>query len=120
MRPVWWMAASSVTSWLGATAILGRWASLEILCGMLGPLVVASATWVLVERTYRRNPEGLTGLMAMAFFGKLAFFGVYVAVMLRVVSLRPVPFIVSFVCYFIALYFMDMIYLRRLFSGRST
>jgi hypothetical protein len=120
MKPVWWMAAASVTSWLVATLIVGRETSLEVLCGMLGPLAVASVTWILVERTYRRNPEGLTGIMATAFFGKLVFFGVYVAVMLRVVSLRPVPFVVSFVCYFIALYLMDMMYLRRLFSGRSS
>ena len=120
MRPVWWMAAASVTSWLAATMIVGRQTSLEILCGMLGPLVVASATWLLVERAHQRNPERLTRLMARAFAGKLVFFGLYVAVMLRVVSLRPVPFVVSFVCYFIALYFMDMIYLRRLFSGRSS
>ncbi len=43
----------------------------------------------LMERTYRRNPERLTAVMIAAFAGKMVFFGAYVAVMLRVLSLRP-------------------------------
>ena len=42
------------------------------------------------------------------------FFGVYVVVMLRVMMLRPVPFVVSFTAYFITLYAMEALLLRRL------
>ena len=41
-------------------------------------------------------------------------FPVYVAVMLRLVSLRLVPFVTAFVIYFIALYAMQALFLRRL------
>ena len=52
--------------------------------------------------------------MIVWFALKFVFFVVYVAVMLRLLSLRPVPFVIAFVSYFIALYAMQAFYLRRL------
>jgi hypothetical protein len=119
MRQVAWMAGASVAGWLVASAIVGTTASLELFCGMLGPLLVACATWVMAERTYTRDPRALTGLMVAAFAFKLVFFGGYVAVMLRVVGLRLVPFAVSFSSYFIALHLVEALLFRRLFAGGS-
>jgi hypothetical protein len=48
---------------------------------------------------------------------KLVFFGAYLTVGLRVLSLRPVPFVVSFTGYFIVLYLIEALYLKRLFWG---
>jgi hypothetical protein len=90
----------------------------EILLGAIAPLVVASGTWVLMERTYTRNPEQLTPLMVKAFAAKMVFFGVYVAVMLRGLSLRPLPFMVSFTSSFVALHLIEAFCLRRLLAGR--
>ena len=56
-----------------------------------------------VARTHAAAPERLTGVMMTGFALKMVFFGVYVVVMLRVLALRPVPFVVSFTGYFIAL-----------------
>jgi hypothetical protein len=114
-----WMVAASVTSWLGVVAVVGWKAGIEVFCGMLGPLAAASGTSLVTERIYKRRPESLTRLMMAAFLGKMIFFGAYVAVMLRVLSLRPVPFVTSFIFYFIVLYLTEALYLRRLFSGRS-
>jgi hypothetical protein len=52
--------------------------------------------------------------MIVGFAVKLVFFGVYVAVMLRVLALRPVPFVTAFTSYFIALYAMQAWFLKRL------
>ena len=121
MKPVGWMVGSSVSSWLAATALVGTRLGVDVLLGMIGPLVVASAAWVLMEGTFRRNPERLTSVMVMAFAGKILFVGAYVAVMLRVFSLRPVPFVASFTSYFIALHLMEALWLRRLFAdGRQS
>ena len=117
MTPVWWMVGLSGLSWLAAAALLGPQARLEVLYGMLGPLAMVSGSWVLMERAYRRSPERLTTVMVAAFAGKLVFFGAYVAVMLRVLSLRPRPFVSSFTGYFITLYLIEALYLRRLFAG---
>jgi hypothetical protein len=83
---------------------------------MFGPLVETIASWVVAEQVYRRRPERLTLVMITAFAGKLVFFGAYVAVMLNVLSLRPVPFMASFTAYFIALHLTEALALRRLFE----
>jgi hypothetical protein len=119
MKPVAWMVAASLLSWLAVSALAGTATSVDVLLGMVGPLVVASATWVLAERTYRQDPGRLTSRMIQAFAGKLVFFGAYVAVMLKVLSLRPIPFVVSFTTYFVALHLTEALWLRRLFAVGS-
>ena len=85
--------------------------------GMVGPLIVAWASWVLAERTWRRHPERLTSVMIAAFGGKMVFFAAYVALMLSVLSLRPIPFIASFTLSFIALHVAEAVALHRLFHS---
>jgi hypothetical protein len=112
------MIVASVTSSVAASLLLGKGIALEILMGMLGPLVVASGTWVVMEQTYRRDPERLTGLMFKAFAVKMLLFAAYVVVALKVFMLRPVPFVTSFTTYFIALHLTEALWLRRLFADR--
>ena len=114
------MVGASVGSWLAVSVFVGRQTGVEVFFGMLAPLVVATSTWVMAERTYRRDPQRLTALMMTAFFAKLAFFGAYVAVMLAVLKLRPIPFVVSFTSYFIGLYLTEALCLRRLFASGTT
>ena len=118
MKPVASMATTAVACWLVATVVVDSRTSFEIFWGMLGPLSVAAGTWLVVERTSRRNPVGVTRLMIAAFAGKMAFFGAYVTVMLGLVKLRPAPFVISFTGFFIILHIMEALYLRRLFLGR--
>ena len=116
MKPAWWMAAAAVATWLAVAAVPGVESDLEILCGMLAPLTGAVATWVLVVRVYPANPERLTPLMVIAFGGKVVFFGAYVTIMLAVLALQPLPFVVSFTTYFVALHFFEAVCLQRLFA----
>jgi uncharacterized membrane protein YdfJ with MMPL/SSD domain len=118
MKPVAWMVAVAVGSGLGAIAVVGHIS--EILIGMAGPLAAAVGTWLLVERTHRREPERLTGRMAAAFGAKILFFAAYVVVALRGLALQPVPFVVSFTSYFIGLYGIEALLLWRLFTGKTT
>jgi hypothetical protein len=117
MKEARWMIAASLGSWLAAALVLDRRTAVEVLLGMAGPLVVVSGTWVLMARTYRVSPERLTSLMMAAFAGKMVLFGAYVAVILGVLSLRPVPFVASFTAYFIGLYLMQALYLRRMLAN---
>lgn len=114
MTPLAWMAGASLVSWLAVRAVGGSAVHPEALYGMLGPLASACATWVAVERAHRAAPGRLTAVMIAGFALKMLFFGGYVAVMLRVLALRPVPFVVSFTGYFIALHAMEALFLRRL------
>jgi hypothetical protein len=56
-------------------------------------------------------------VMVQGLAVKAVFFGAYVVSMLRVVELRPVPFVVSFTGYFIALHVMEAMFMRRLFHS---
>jgi hypothetical protein len=87
---------------------------LAVLLGIVGPLFVAGASWVLAERTWRREPERLTAVMIAAFAGKMVFFAGYVAFMLSVLSVRPVPFVASLTTSFIALHLAEALALKRL------
>ena len=113
------MVGASVLSWLAVAAVPGVDSDLEVLLGMVAPLAGAIVTWVLVARTYVSRPERLTPLMVAAFGGKLVFFGAYVTVMLGVLSLRPLPFVVSFTTYFIALHLFEAMCLQRLFGAAA-
>ena len=114
------MAAASLASAALAIAVIGRHMGAEVLLGMIAPLGGAGVSWVLTERTFKRNPAQLTGLMIGAFGAKMLFFGVYVALMVGVVGLRPVPFVVSFTSYFIALYSTEAFLMHRLFGRGPT
>jgi len=119
MKPLAWMGGVSLVAWLVATAVRSD-ANPEALLGMAGPLVAACASWVAVERMHAVAPERVMSVMLTAFMAKMMFFGVYVAGMLRGLELRRTPFVVSFTVYFIALYAMEALFLKRLFeSGRQ-
>jgi hypothetical protein len=111
LKPVFWLATGSVLS----AALLGAWFGREVWLGMLGPLMVVSATWVMTERVYRANPERLTALVITAFAAKLVFFGGYVALAIGVLGVQPMPFAASFTGYFIALHMVEALLLKRLF-----
>ena len=108
------MVGGSVAAWVVAATAVGPALRREVLFGMLAPLVVAVASWELAERTYRRDPARLTGLLVTAFAGKMVFFGAYVALMLFGLALRPVPFVASFTAFFIGLHVAEALCLRRL------
>lgn len=114
--PLAWMVGASTAAWAAISAVGGDGVHPEALFGMLGPLLSACATWIAVRWAQRSAAPNLTGVMIAGFGLKMVFFGVYVAVMLRVLSLRPVPFVVSFTGYFIALYAMEALFLRRAFA----
>jgi hypothetical protein len=114
MTAVMWMTGASLISWLATRAITDGSTDPEVLLGMLGPLVSAIGSWVAYVRAYRSAPGRLTNVMITALAVKMVFFGGYVGVMLRGLELRPVPFIVSFAAYFIALHTIEAAFLRRL------
>jgi hypothetical protein len=111
------MVIGSFASALLIVGAAGRQTGRDIVLGMLAPLAAAGVSWVLIERAYQRSPERLTGLMMTGFAAKMVFFGGYVAVMLKIIGLHPVPFIASFTGYFIALYLIEALLMRRLFAG---
>jgi hypothetical protein len=108
------MTAATVLGWLIITAVGGRSTHPEALFGLLGPLVSANVSWLVMVRAFAAGPERLMGVMVQALVVKMVLFGAYVTVMLRVYDVRAVPFVLSFAGSFIALYAMEALFLRRL------
>jgi hypothetical protein len=116
----WWMLAGSAVSAFGITAFLGKAAPLDVRLavwlGMLAPLAGALFSASMIGRVYRTRPQSLMGAMSVAFFAKLVFFGVYVAVVIKSGLVRPAPFAISFTGYFLALHITEAFRLRSLFA----
>ena len=111
------MLVASAGSVLVLAALVNAGARLSLVMGMVGPLAAATISWVLAERTYRQHPERLTRVMVAGFAAKVVFFGTYVTVMIKGLHLEAVPFVVSFASYFIGLYLIEAVLLRRLVAG---
>jgi len=114
MKVVAWMVAASLLSWLTIAALVDQRARTATLFGMIAPLGVAVASWLMSVRAWRRDPETLTSVMIGAFVGKMVFFGVYVAAVLKGLAVAPIPFVVSFAGYFIALHLAEAMALRSM------
>ena len=115
MPPLLWMTGVCAVSWVTLTLVAPE-LNPEVGLGLLGPLASACVTWVVVARTVAASPERLTGVMVTGLAVKMVFFAAYVAGMLKGAELRPVPFVLSFAGYFIALHAMEAAFLRRLFA----
>ena len=113
--PLLWMTGMCVGAWL-VVALVAPEHNPEALLGMVGPLVSAQVTWIVIARAAATAPEKTTGVMVTGLAVKMVFFGVYVAGMLKGAGLRPVPFVLSFAGSFIALHAMEAMFLRRLFA----
>ena len=103
---------------------IGSWAlislmfpqvAVEILLGMLSPLLWAIGTLILVDRTYRKAPQKLTSVMTKAFMGKILSYGVYVSIIVGFYSFQALPFAVSFTVYFIGLHLTEALYFQVVF-----
>ncbi len=109
-----YIIASCIGSW-ALISLMFPQVTVEILLGMLSPLLSAVGTLILVDRTYRKAPQKLTSLMTQAFMGKMLFYGVYVSVIVGFYSFQAVPFAVSFTLYFIGLHLTEALYFQSLF-----
>ena len=118
-RPLQWMIAAGVLSWVIVAGAAGGRANPEVFYGMVGPLAVAAASWMVTKKTYIASPERLMGVLIKGMAIRAVFFGAYVVIMLRLMALRPIPFVLSFTGYFIALYAMEALFMKRLFNSNA-
>jgi hypothetical protein len=114
MKLIWWMLSGSVLSAIILTTLLGEGARFELWLGMSGPLAAAIGSWIAMEHQHARRPAGLTGLLIKAFAAKMIFFAGYITALLSIGLVRPIPFVISFISYFIALHTVEAVGLRRL------
>ncbi len=118
MKQIGWMAAGCLGSWIIATAFLG--VRIEVLLGMIGPLVAAVGTCLAVQRAARRDPARVTRVLMAAFGLKLLFFGAYVVGVSRMPGIDLATFAVAFFAYFAVLYVVQAFLVRGLTAPRPS
>ncbi|HEY6613141.1 MAG TPA: hypothetical protein VIZ32_01440, partial [Vicinamibacterales bacterium] len=104
LGPIVWMIAGGVGTGVVLAAVFGSRVMPELALGLAGPLLSAAVSWQILERTQRSAPERLTNVMIASFGVKVLLFGLYLVVMLNVLALRPMPFMLSFTGYYVALH----------------
>jgi hypothetical protein len=117
VTPVAWMVGVGLALWAGVEALGGEAVTPEARYGLAAPLVCGVGSWLVTARVHASDPARVTGALLLGFGAKALVFGAYVALAVRGLGLRPVPFALSFAGFFIATYAMEAIFLRRLFAG---
>jgi hypothetical protein len=107
------MIGGCVVGWAAAVGVWGEAVGRDVGLGLGGPLVAALGTWAMVAWTVAADPGRLTRRLLGAFAAKIVFFGVFVAVAIRGLSVRPVAFVVSFTVSFVVLHAVEAMLLRR-------
>jgi hypothetical protein len=116
MTALVWMGALSVISWVLVTWLAPARVNPELAFAMGGTLASAMVSWIVTERTQRAAPERVTGVMVASLAAKMVFFGTYVVIVVRLVGVRPIPFVIGFTGYFIGLHVVEALFLKRLFG----
>ena len=114
MKLFWQMLFGSIFPSFILSTLLFKEIKTEIWLGMAGPLAAALISWILMLRQHERAPDGLTALLIKSFAAKMIFVAAYVSILIKVNAVAPVPFAISFTCYFIFLHVMEAIGLHRL------
>lgn len=99
-----------------ATGVL--WAALghgtEVLLGVTAPVLTTAASWVSITRVWATAPETSLSVMIRGFVVKSVFFIAWVAIVVKGLEVRPVPFVASLTVSFLVLHFLEAWYLKRL------
>ena len=116
MTPLLWMGAAALGSWLLVTVLAPEPVNPELFLAMVGPLVSAAASWLVTERTQRVAPARAISVFVAGMLAKMMVFAAYIVIMVRLVGLRPVPFVIGFTGFFLGLLAIEALFLKRLFD----
>lgn len=114
--PVAYMTGVGAVGYATAAGLSGEMANPEVALGLAGPLVSAVVSWLLMVRAAAGGQARLMALMVKAMAAKMALFGAYVVVLFVLFRPRPVPFAVSFTVFFVVLYALEALFLKRLIA----
>ena len=118
MNALWWVIAIAVAAGLGVS--VGGFEAGEVRAvwlGIVGPAVMAGASWTVTTRTWARDKAALLPVMLRAFAVKAMVVVAYVVAMVKLADARPMPFFLSFIGTYLAAHLAEAYCLRRLMAG---
>lgn len=89
----------------------------EAVLALAGPLTGAVTSWLLMVRAALGGQAKLMAFMTKAMAAKMIVFPAYVIGLVLAAGVRPVPFIASFTGFFVALYAVQAMHLKRLVAA---
>ncbi|HUR21505.1 MAG TPA: hypothetical protein VMZ90_11890 [Vicinamibacterales bacterium] len=118
MNALWWVIAIAILAGAGGSVVgSGDGFARAVWLGIAGPVVMAGASWTVTTRTWASEKAALLPLMIRAFAVKAMFVVAYVVMMLKVVEVRPMPFVLSFIGTYLATHLAEAYCLRRLMAA---
>lgn len=88
----------------------------EIFLGMIAPLIIGVISILLLAIAHQKSPEQVNKIMIKMFAGKMVFYALYFIYIFTFYTFNPMPFILSFVGYFITLHISEALFLRSIFN----
>ena len=91
----------------------------EIFLGMVIPWSISLISISKTHFVYKINPEKLIKHMTTAMLMKMLSYGLLLVIIFTFISFNPLPFIISFTGYFLALHITEAFVLRYIFKEKS-
>ena len=91
----------------------------EIFLGMVIPWSISLISIVKTRSVYNLNPEKLIKHMTTSMLMKMMSYGLLFIIIFTFISFNPLPFIISFTGYFLALHITEAFVLRYIFKENS-
>ena len=90
----------------------------EIFLGMVIPWSISLISISKTHSVYNINPEKLIKHMTKAMLMKMVSYGILLVIIFTFISFNPLPFIISFTGYFLALHITEAFVLRYILKEK--
>ena len=91
----------------------------EIFLGMIAPLVVGIFSIQISNKVFEKSPEKLTATLSKSFLIKMVLYALFFIVVLSFYAFEPIPFVISFTCFFILFYIIEAVFLQKLLQSKK-
>lgn len=110
-----YLSVFCIGTWGLIVGVLDQFAK-EIFLGMMAPLIVGIISILVLLAMHKKSPERVTNVLIKSFGIKMIFYGMYFIYIFTFYTFNPMPFILSFVGYFVTLHICEALFLRSIFK----
>ena len=86
----------------------------EIFFGWLGPVIAGLGSMFMINQAAKKDPHSVTKSLQIGFLIKLIYYGAFIIVIFQLYAFDPVPFMCSFLGFFLGLHALEAIIIKNL------
>jgi len=87
---------------------------LELFLGWSGPIVAGFISQYFVTQAAKKDPYSVTKTLTKGFALKMVFYGLYIIIIFKLYSFKPIPFLCSFAGFFLGLHALEAVVIKDL------